>query len=392
MVIRVKNNHRRIVTATFLRTFVGMIVKKDGLQCMHPFTSAILRWFEGHGRELPWRGIGDPYAIWLSEVILQQTRVSQGWDYWERFIHRWPSVERLAQADEDEVMREWQGLGYYSRARNLHHAARQVVEMGGFPRTFEGLRQLKGVGDYTAAAIASFAFGQPVAVVDGNVYRVLARHFGIDTPINSTEGKKEFALLAQQLLPGKRAADFNQAMMDFGAGMCTPKAPGCRECPLQDTCRAWNENKVEVLPVKQRKHKVKERKMTFIYVACKGETAIRRRGDGDIWQGLWEPWLVEGDGVSTTLAECRGNEKAGGRLTLLAKEVKHVLTHRIIKADLYYYEVEEKPEMPEGYLWIPEMQIDRYAVPRLVEFFLQTIGEWRNTVHDGGGNTLVDKD
>lgn len=359
---------------------------------MHPFTSAILRWFEGHGRELPWRGIGDPYAIWLSEVILQQTRVSQGWDYWERFIHRWPSVERLAQADEDEVMREWQGLGYYSRARNLHHAARQVVEMGGFPRTFEGLRQLKGVGDYTAAAIASFAFGQPVAVVDGNVYRVLARHFGIDTPINSTEGKKEFALLAQQLLPGKRAADFNQAMMDFGAGMCTPKAPGCRECPLQDTCRAWNENKVEVLPVKQRKHKVKERKMTFIYVACKGETAIRRRGDGDIWQGLWEPWLVEGDGVSTTLAECRGNEKAGGRLTLLAKEVKHVLTHRIIKADLYYYEVEEKPEMPEGYLWIPEMQIDRYAVPRLVEFFLQTIGEWRNTVHDGGGNTLVDKD
>ena len=358
-----------------------MMEKEDVLKGMHPFTSAILRWFERHGRELPWRGVGDPYAIWLSEVILQQTRVSQGWEYWERFMHRWPSVEKLAQATEDEVLREWQGLGYYSRARNLHHAARQVVGMGGFPTTFEGLRQLKGVGDYTAAAIASFAFGQPVAVVDGNVYRVLARFFDVETPVNSTQGKREFMLLAQQLLPAKRAADFNQALMDFGAMMCTPKAPDCDECPLQETCRAWNDNKVEVLPVKLRKTKVKERRMTYVYVACKGETAIHKRGEGDIWQGLWEPWLLEGDEVSGPLAACHQNENVEGKLTLLARDVKHVLTHRVIKADFYYFEVEKKPEMPVGYRWIPEKMIDSYAVPRLVEIFLQTIGEWRNTLH-----------
>ena len=363
----------------------------DGLNGMHPFTSAILLWFENNGRELPWRGIGDPYAIWLSEVILQQTRVKQGWDYWERFMRRWPSVEKLAQATEDEVLREWQGLGYYSRARNLHHAARQVVERGGFPKTLEGLRQLKGVGEYTAAAIASFAFGQQVAVVDGNVYRVLARHFGLHTPINSTEGKKDFALLAQQLLPEKRAADFNQAMMDFGAVMCMPKAPGCGVCPLKETCWAWSENKVETLPVKLKKLKVKERKMTYVYVACKGETAMHRRGEGDIWQGLWEPWLLEGDEASTVLENGLGKDKAAGSMTLLAKEVKHVLTHRVIKADFYYYEVEEKPRMPEGYRWIPENHIDGYAVPRLVEIFLQMIGEWRNTFHDKGATLMIKK-
>jgi len=366
-----------------LRTFAAMIEKMDVSQDMHPYASALLRWFESHGRELPWRGVGDPYAIWISEVILQQTRVSQGWEYWERFMHRWPTVEKLAEAKEDEVLREWQGLGYYSRARNLHHAARQVVEMGGFPRTFEGLRQLKGVGDYTAAAIASFAFGQPVAVVDGNVYRVLARLFGVKTPINSTKGKREFTFLAQQLLPGKRAADFNQALMDFGAMMCTPKAPDCGACPFRETCRAWNDDKVEILPVKLRKVKVKERRLNYVYVACKGETAMHRREEHDIWQGLWEPWLLEGDEASATLAACSENEKVGGRLTLLAKEVKHILTHRVIKADFYYYEVEEKPEMPQGYRWIPEKQVDRYAVPRLVEIFLQKIGEWRNTVQGG---------
>jgi len=172
---------------------------------MPDFTHTLLQWFRDNGRELPWRETTDAYAIWLSEIILQQTQVKQGWDYWERFMRRWPTVEALAAATEDEVLREWQGLGYYSRARNLHFAARQIVAMGGFPNTLEGIRQLKGVGDYTAAAIASFAFGLPAAVVDGNVYRVLARHFGIDTPINTTEGKKVFALLAQQLLPGDAA-------------------------------------------------------------------------------------------------------------------------------------------------------------------------------------------
>ena len=173
------------------------------------FSATLLNWFRENGRDLPWRQTRDPYAIWLSEIILQQTQVKQGWDYWERFMRRWPTVDALAAATEDEVLREWQGLGYYSRARNLHHAARQVVEMGGFPQTLEGLRSLKGVGDYTAAAIGSIAFGLPAAVVDGNVYRVLARHFGIDTPINTTEGKKLFQSLAQSLLPSSEHFDIS---------------------------------------------------------------------------------------------------------------------------------------------------------------------------------------
>ena len=168
---------------------------------MNEFALTLLHWFQENGRDLPWRQTRDPYAIWLSEIILQQTQVKQGWAYWERFMAKWPTVEQLAAATEDEVLRLWQGLGYYSRARNLHFAAKQIVEMGGFPTTIEGIKSLKGVGDYTAAAIGSIAFDLPAAVVDGNVYRVLSRYFGISTPINSTEGKKEFALLAQELLP-----------------------------------------------------------------------------------------------------------------------------------------------------------------------------------------------
>ena len=204
------------------------------------FSATLLDWFRENGRALPWRQTHDPYAIWLSEIILQQTQVKQGWDYWERFMRRWPTVDALAAATEDEVLREWQGLGYYSRARNLHYAARQVVEMGGFPQTIEGLRSLKGVGDYTAAAIGSIAFGLSAAVVDGNVYRVLARHFGIDTPINTTEGKKTFAALAQSLLPSSEhfdispSSEYNQAIMDFGAIQCTPQSPHCLICPLED--------------------------------------------------------------------------------------------------------------------------------------------------------------
>ena len=189
---------------------------------MHDFVTTLLHWFHENGRALPWRATRDPYAIWLSEIILQQTQVKQGWAYWERFMRRWPTVEDLAAATEDEVLREWQGLGYYSRARNLHHAAKQIVALGQFPNTLEGIKQLKGVGDYTAAAIGSIAFGLPAAVVDGNVYRVLSRHFGIETPINTTEGKKTFTTLAQSLLPTQEPADYNQAIMDFGAIQCTP--------------------------------------------------------------------------------------------------------------------------------------------------------------------------
>ena len=320
------------------------------------FTTTILQWFQDNGRDLPWRDTRDPYAIWLSEIILQQTRIEQGLPYWERFMRHWHTVEELAAASEDEVLREWQGLGYYSRARNLHTAAKQIVEMGGFPRTLEGIKSLKGVGDYTAAAIGSIAFDLPAAVVDGNVYRVLARHYGISTPINTTEGKKEFTALAQELLPARQASAFNQAMMDFGAIQCTPQSPLCLSCPLQESCIAFREDRVAALPVKRKMLKVKERHLTYIYIRYKGRTAIHRRQAGDIWQGLYEPWLTD--------------EVPPGAI-LLRQDVKHVLTHRVLYADFWLWEPDQKPELPADYLWIKETDIGNYGVPRLIEILLK---------------------
>ena len=322
------------------------------------FTTTILHWFQENGRVLPWRETRDPYAIWLSEIILQQTRIEQGLPYWERFMQRWHTVEELAAASEDEVLREWQGLGYYSRARNLHHAAKQVVEMGGFPKTLEGIKSLKGVGDYTAAAIGSIAFGLPAAVVDGNVYRVLARHYGIATPINTTEGKKEFMALAQELLPEKEASAFNQAMMDFGAIQCTPSNPSCTSCPLQESCIALREGRIEDLPVKRKTLKIQERRLTYIYIRYKENTAIHRRPSGDIWQGLYEPWLTD---------------TVPSGAVLLRKEVKHVLTHRVLYADFYLWEPAERPVLPDDYIWIPEADIDQYGIPRLIEILLKEL-------------------
>lgn len=340
----------------------------------HPFTTAILRWFQENRRDLPWRQTTDPYAIWLSEVILQQTRIQQGQDYWERFMQRFPTVEALAEATEDEVLRLWQGLGYYSRARNLHVAARQVVAAGRFPDTLEGIKALKGVGDYTAAAIGSIAFNLPAAVVDGNVYRVLARHFGIDTPINTTLGKKEFTALAQELLPNDQASAFNQAMMDFGAIQCTPQSPRCLLCPLSDTCEALRSGRVGVLPVKNRTMKIQTRRLTYIYIRYRGQTAIHRRTAGDIWQGLWEPCLVElsKESFAEWAAQYPGL-LSDDNCHLVQKEVKHVLTHRILLADLYLWEPEQQPHLPSGYQWVAEASLDDYALPRLVEKLIATL-------------------
>lgn len=327
------------------------------------FTNVLLRWFEENRRDLPWRQTRDPYAIWLSEIILQQTRIQQGWAYWERFMKRFPTVDLLAEASEDEVLRLWQGLGYYSRARNLHAAAQQIVEQGQFPNTLEGIRKLKGVGDYTAAAIGSIAFGLPEAVVDGNVYRVLARHFGIDIPINTTEGKKLFKQLAQSLLPADKPSEFNQAMMDFGAIQCTPQSPRCLLCPLAESCEALRQGKVDALPVKERKLTIKTRHLAYIYIRCEGQIAIHRRGKGDIWQGLWEPLFIEDAAIPAF----------DGRLTLLQSGVKHVLTHRILMADFYLLETSQRPSLPEDYVWIDEKSISDYGVPRLVELLLEKV-------------------
>lgn len=383
------------------------------------FANTIISWFRENGRALPWRETRDPYAIWLSEIILQQTRIAQGWEYWERFMAQYPTVQDLAAAHEDEVLKLWQGLGYYSRARNLHTAAKQIVALGHFPDTLEGIKQLKGVGDYTAAAIGSFAFDIPAAVVDGNVYRVLARYFGIDTPINSTQGKKEFAALAQSLLPSSKASDslssfspvsdfqsslslvaaYNQAMMDFGAIQCTPQSPKCLLCPLAETCEAMRSNRVAELPVKQKTLKVKTRHLSYIYIRCNGITAIHRRGEGDIWQGLWEPFnasdITEATASIASAQASLSSTKTSPSsaklspfkselaaslhlsnvdgLQLLAQNVKHVLTHRILLADFYLLETEARPQLPDDYIWIKEEEIEDYGIPRLIELMLERI-------------------
>ena len=336
---------------------------------MHPFSQTILDWYACNGRDLPWRRTQDPYAVWLSEIILQQTRIVQGMDYWKRFLKRFPTVQDLAAASEDEVMRLWEGLGYYSRARNLHAAAQQIVTLGAFPTTLEGISSLKGVGDYTAAAIGSICFGLPAAVVDGNVYRVLARHFGVETPVGTTAAKKEFTALAQRLLPPGEASAFNQGMMDFGALQCTPQNPDCLTCPLQGSCNAFRTGRQGLLPVKKAAAQVQERHLSYVYVRFNGETAIRKRPAGDIWQGLWEPLRLP-VGAGNDASHAAFSEDA---LQLLRKGVKHQLTHRTLIADFYLWEPVQRPQLPDGYQWIQETELDRYGKPRLFEKLLEAI-------------------
>lgn len=330
------------------------------------FAATLLQWFKNNGRSLPWRETNDAYAIWLSEVILQQTRIVQGMSYWERFMAQWPTVNDLAAATEDEVLKAWQGLGYYSRARNLHTAAQQVVELDGFPQTFKELKTLKGVGDYTAAAIASIAFGEPVAVVDGNVYRVLSRYFGIDTPIDSTEGKKEFQTLAQSLLPINEPADYNEAIMDFGATQCTPNSPHCSACPLCETCVAFREQHINELPVKSKKMKQRERHFTYLYIEHEGKIAIHQRGAGDIWQGLWE--FPQAEQITSSEDSAWENEAQ-----LLQKGVKHILTHQILLADIYLWRPKNRPQLPSEFIWIEKQDLENYALPRLIEILLKAV-------------------
>ena len=343
---------------------------------MNEFAEKIVAWYAGNKRELPWRDTEDPYVIWISEIILQQTRVAQGYDYFQRFIRRFPDVRALAEADEDEVMRYWQGLGYYSRARNLHEAAKGMN--GVFPTAYEGVRALKGVGEYTAAAICSFAYGMPYAVVDGNVYRLLSRYFGIDTPIDSAEGKKLFAALAEEMLDKSRPAIYNQAVMDFGAMQCTPRSPGCLSCPLAEGCSAWREGRVEQLPVKRHKTKTSDRYFHYIYVRMGACTFIHKRRGDDIWKNLFELPLVETAGPVSEeafrqLPEVRalfaGDERSA--LRLVCGNVKHVLSHRVIHADFYEAVLPEESASFSAYLRVRREDLGEYAVPRLIEAFLE---------------------
>ena len=352
---------------------------------MNEFADKLIDWYAENKRELPWRDTKDPYRIWISEIILQQTRVAQGYDYYLRFVRRFPDVFTLADADEDEVMKHWQGLGYYSRARNLHAAARSVKEAGAFPSTYEGVRALKGVGDYTAAAICSFAYDMPHAVVDGNVYRVLARWMGIDTPIDSTQGKKLFAQLADELMDKHRPALYNQAIMDFGALQCTPASPDCLTCPLADGCAALSQGRVDVLPVKQHKTKVTNRFFNYIYVRTGGYTYIRKRTGNDIWKNLYEPLLIESDEDLTgkngallqKLQDVFGNCE-GVFFRPIKEGVRHVLSHRIIHANFYELVFPVDSVSIAGYQRVAEEDLHKFAVSNLVYQFFSLILEPNN--------------
>ena len=329
------------------------------------FAKILLSWYQQNKRDLPWRHTRDPYLIWLSEIILQQTRVAQGLAYYMRFAARFPNPAVLAEADEDEVLKYWQGLGYYSRARNLHAAAKSMH--GVFPTTYEGVRALKGVGDYTAAAICSFAYQMPYAVLDGNVYRVLSRVFEIKTSIDTPAGKKAFAALAQNLLDKHHPDDYNQAIMDFGATVCTPVSPQCLLCPLAEQCQAHQHGRAETFPVKQQKNKVSERYFHYIYVEQAGNTWLHKRGPGDIWQNLYEPPLLETPDKNDPLPVTAWLQKPAR----VVPSVKHILSHRVIYADLWKVTLSPSWPTPEEFIRVPAKDVKKYAVSRLVQKLLE---------------------
>ena len=365
------------------------------------FREHLLRWFAQNSRPLPWKGERDPYKIWLSEIILQQTRVEQGLPYYQKFIERYPTVGQLADAPEDEVLKLWEGLGYYSRARNLHTTAKRIAgELGGkFPSTYEDIRALKGVGDYTAAAIASFAFGLPYAVLDGNVFRVLARFFGIATPTDTSAAKKEFAALAGALLDPSRPGDFNQALMDFGATHCTPQQPKCPACLLRTHCAAFQQNRVAELPVRSKGVVKKDRYFVYLVAQYKGDIFVRKRTGKDIWRNLWEFPLLELPVFPADHRELEAviwsnfyPEKAtgtnnatlppreyGAKIDSISRPYRQTLTHRIVTAvfcEIFFpdstpAEVFEK-QLFENCLRMSRPELKKnIAVPRVIDWYLQ---------------------
>lgn len=344
------------------------------------FQENLLAWYNPEDRPLPWKGIQNPYHIWLSEIILQQTRVEQGLAYYLRFVETYPSIQDLAAAPDDEVMKLWEGLGYYSRARNLLAAARYVAhELGGvFPKTYEGIRLLKGVGPYTAAAIASFAYNLPHAVVDGNVFRVLARFFGISTPQDTTEGKKQFTELAETLLDASQAGRYNQAIMDFGATVCLPRNPQCKKCPLQSGCVALKEQRIGELPVKSKKIVKTERFFHYLVFNFEGQALIQKREEKDIWQELYQFPLLENESLeqSWELLQAQLQEKTGLSLpshTLRkgSKVFQQLLTHQVVNARFWEIDLGALPEsIPANWLWVRRGDLNKYAFPKVIDRYL----------------------
>jgi A/G-specific adenine glycosylase len=322
----------------------------------------------------------DPYAIWVSEIIMQQTRMNQGLPYYLRFIEAFPTVADLAAAPEDSVLKLWQGLGYYSRARNLQASARYIMEhLGGeIPGDFEGLLQLKGVGRYTAAAIASICYDEPKAAVDGNVSRVVARLYGVEEAVNSTPGARQIEALAQEMLDRKDPGTHNQAMIDFGAMVCVPSSPNCPDCPCAGGCNAHLSGRVDLIPVKIPKQSPEKRWFYYYFIVCRGRTVITKRGEKDIWRSLYEFPVLESKTPlpEKELVSTRVPAPVVSRLqqVSLSAPIIHPLTHRTIHAQFIHLEVSSLPEnLPSGWMNISLEDLDQYPVPRLIHRYLESL-------------------
>jgi A/G-specific adenine glycosylase len=346
------------------------------------FSLKLLQWYNPELRNLPWKETNNPYFIWLSEIILQQTRVAQGTPYYLKFVHAFPTIEMLANAPIDKVLKLWEGLGYYSRARNLHFAAQYIVNEldGNFPNQYKTLLELKGVGEYTAAAIASFAYNEPVAVVDGNVFRVLSRIFGIFTPIDSPEGKKEFRVIAEKVLDHSQPALYNQAIMDFGATHCLPKNPLCEMCPFQSDCYAFQHQVIDQLPLKSKQIQKKKRYFNYVVLMDENSILIQKRDEQDIWKGLFEfPKITSEDNLLPTsrtkhLWKEISNDfqlKLKGK-SISSKIYKQTLTHQWIEAKfvIFYFFSIQNMELSETQTLIPKEMLKNYPFPKIINDFL----------------------
>ncbi|MEO8819227.1 MAG: A/G-specific adenine glycosylase [Ginsengibacter sp.] len=352
------------------------------------FSKTLLLWNENdNNREMPWKGENNPYKIWISEIILQQTRVQQGMGYYNRFIHAFPDVKSLATASEKEVYKLWEGLGYYSRCKNLIASAKFIYQdlHGKFPEKFEDILDLKGIGNYTASAIASFAYNQPYAVLDGNVFRVLSRFFGEETAINTKEGKKFYAFLSQELLDKKNPAKYNQALMDFGAVICKPTAPLCLECPLQKKCIAFRTNKVSELPVNTKIVKQKQRFFNYLIVRRGKYFYVNKRSEKDIWQNLYEFILLETNELLTD-KEITVNEQfltifnlQNFKVNLISKKISQKLTHQLITGRFIHIEIQKPLKNTKGY----EVSFDELKTlpfPKFIASYLSDKNVSLNTI------------
>lgn len=341
--------------------------------------NTLVSWYHQHKRDLPWRNTRNPYHIWLSEIILQQTRVEQGLPYYEHFINKYADVSALANASSDEVMRSWQGLGYYSRARNLHQAAKQIVEHynAQFPNTYNEIIKLKGIGEYTAAAIASFAFKEVKPVLDGNVYRFLSRYYGVFTPINASKARKEFISIAEEIILPEAPDVFNQAIMEFGAIQCKPQSPNCEICPLNTSCWAYKNNKVSELPVKEKKLKRRSRYFYYFLLRENAGIYLQKRTAKDIWQDMYEPPLIELPNELPSehvlvLAQEQNLLSKDAKILNISGSIKHVLSHQDIFA--VFFEIADphfQYQNRNKHLYIKDDEIRFFALPRLIEAYLQ---------------------